>query len=177
MCKASRAVNKTVDAKAGSTLAISTVQDHAANPGTHGAFHAPGQTTAQCVHCVQTGQKLTLSNISATLRDKFGLHSVEVATFVEVPLWHKDDGLIFDRTNVAVDLKTFADQGVAVYVGEHAHDTEKGVASLREIAAQTEDSAIAVEQTVGAGTSSGRRLARHLVSTTAMIALFALALV
>lgn len=133
MCNGSKAAKAKNDAKVGDVIGISTVGLHE-NHGRIGAFHATGQTTAQCVQCVQTGQKLTLSNIPSPMMRKFGFQRTEVATFNQAPVWHQDDQLVFDRNNATVGLKAFADQGVSVYVGVHEHDTGKVVDAIEQAA-------------------------------------------
>ncbi len=139
MCKASRATNKTADAKANTTLGVSTIKDHGEVPGTHGAFHTPGETVAQCVQCVQTGTRLTVSNIPVAIQKAYNLRAAEVVTFIETPEWHKDDQLVFDRNKVTVDLKAFANQGVEVYVGikQDSPDIARAVDDLKQAALTT----------------------------------------
>lgn len=123
MCKASHIADQTVDAEAGSTLGIGKVDTHAQDGRTVGGFHSLGSTTAKCVHCVQTGTKLTVENIPTAIQKEYGLGRSEVAMFLQYPEWNRDDQLVFDRNKATVDLQALADQGVSVFVGVRAKDT------------------------------------------------------
>lgn len=127
MCKASHIADKTVDAEVGTTLGIGRVDTHDQAGRTVGGFHSPGSTTAECVHCVQTGTKLTVENIPAAIREQYDLGPSEVATFLQYPQWNRDDQLVFDRNKATVDLQDLADQDVTVFVGIRAVDTKDAV--------------------------------------------------
>lgn len=77
MCKASIYAPKVEPAKEGKTYGIG-ISQHGL-----GAFHPLGQTTKECVVCVQDGMIVTLSGIPETLQVKYELEKDEVATFID----------------------------------------------------------------------------------------------
>lgn len=116
MCQSSRLAKKSVDATQGATLGISTIGLDDGTSGRVGALHAVGEKASDCVHCVQTNQQLTLSNIPMELQNKFGIGATAIATFQESTKYHADDVLDFGNGR-RVQFRQFADQGIEVYVG------------------------------------------------------------
>jgi hypothetical protein len=118
MCGASKLAANAEDAKDGTTLAIGKVgiDNGIGKVGEVGGFHRPNEPIAACVICVKSGTKLTIQNINARLRDRFGLDTTAVAEFVETPEWHREDQLVFENGRI-VPLADFANQGVTAFVG------------------------------------------------------------
>ncbi|MES2202801.1 MAG: hypothetical protein V4474_00515 [Patescibacteria group bacterium] len=178
MCNGSKAAQAKNDTKVGDTLGISTVglHDGAGQPaGKIGAFHAPGQTTAECVQCVLTGQKLTLSRISPAIQAAHSLPATAVATFVQGLNWHNHDVLVFDVKRPAIKLIDLADQGIEVYVGERKPDIKGAVDAV--IANATAGAAQAAKDDgKDGGTSLGKRPRTTRARPTVMACLAFLAL-
>lgn len=128
MCKGSRIAKNTKDAQQNVTYGIGIIGAHAQSATQIGALHALGSTTAECVYCVKTGQKLTLSNIPGALQDKFGLKETAVAEFIESERYHTDDQLDFGNGK-RTQFRAFANCGVQVFVGLR-HATEQAVAGI-----------------------------------------------
>jgi hypothetical protein len=128
MCKASRLVKTTMKAAIGATYAIGTVGLDDATSHRVGALHAVGKSVDDCVFCIETGQRVTLTGIPQVLQRKFGLGATAVATFNESEVYHRDDILDFGDGK-RFHLRAFEGQGIELYVGEK-HDTGKAVASI-----------------------------------------------
>ena len=119
---------KAVDATQNATYQIGTVGVHNFPGRTLGALYAAGSTAAECIHCVKTGQKLTLSNIPRVLQETFGIGATAVATFKESGPYHTDDVLDFGNGK-RVQFRAFADRGIEAYIGLK-HDTGKAVGEI-----------------------------------------------
>jgi hypothetical protein len=119
MCKASVMADKWEDSTDGQKLKIG-VSDHGL-----GAFHKPGTPVAKCVVCVKNGMTLTLSNISATLRKKYGIGETEVIRFIDTGD-NRHDLLAFANGKRA-PLVDFANMGVEVTVGEVKATTDMAI--------------------------------------------------
>lgn len=132
MCQGSRIAAKTEDAVQGAVYEIGTTGVHDGTTSKVGALHALGSTVAECVYCVKTGQKLTLTSIPASLRKKFDLGKTAVATFYESKAFHTDDVLDFGGGK-RTQFREFANVGVQVLVGVK-HDTERTVKQLLDAA-------------------------------------------
>ena len=121
MCKASRSVKAAMDAEKGRTYGIGIIGIDGDSSTRIGALHEIGKTTADCVHCVQTGEVLTLHNIPKHLQDKHGIGASAVVTFQESKDYHKDDILDFGYGK-RVQFREFADCDVQVFVGVNITD-------------------------------------------------------
>ena len=115
MCKGSRHVANQRDAKVDEVLGIGSVKVHSTPVG---AFHALGQTTAQCVACIEDGAPVAISGISQLLQRKYGLGYNERAIFVETEentYPALDDQFKFpDYGNLVVNVLEFIDPNVRV---------------------------------------------------------------
>ncbi len=128
MCKASRLAKITANAVQGAAYAIGTIGLDDGTSAKVGALHAVGGSVNDCVFCIQTGQRVTLSNIPPLLQRKFALGATAIATFKESEVYHRDDILDFGGGK-RLHLRSFAGQDVELYVGE-IHDTSKAVADI-----------------------------------------------